>query len=882
MTDAERYQKNTNQEIWMLSLYKQHFLDQYAPNMGNQYSCWGYYDGLSLIPISAEPEEKSKDGDRQIPSCSYHTSRLFEKKSLASISRIWCGSMYSSMSLDGRYSKQNIGIFRCADTDNENGSGKKKKELVEKSPFFAVAFVQLKDKSRYAFWAEQIEKQTIMDSEEQTPYCILKCYNTFDNADLVVLLYSNSLGKLDYMLNWLKDQPDVNYVYSIESVSEQYLKDCEKGVLSSWQGINCFVDERIAHMFLNVLTSGTSEVIPKLKTQFSDLEKDGTLQKEEFQKISFSFVQGRTDVMVDIKDIPVKAMLRMFLKDGMLTHDNPLFGKDIYNIETSLAIQEMCLSDTSETVSVPEKEDSQQVKLWFSSMAGKYKALMEQVWKEQDEGTYADYCSLVQISNALAQYEGFTLSRDLFYLLYSPFKMFYERLSAALKAVDEEKKERYGENPQISMQYIKESICEFTHGVNSVTSHTIHNNQFFLMIPGYTGTTFLIPVKLCMMYLWMAKKEIELLNDGGYKYSCLLTPGLESRPESTLINMGRNDNDRLIHFSSSQRSLYMPRHFMIILTHEMAHYVGKDIRNRRFRMNCIANTLTYYLAELVVPESMKITNPWISDDLYGQIKDRIQEVCAEMLCEKISVYKDEEQIHAKQIVKYFKQICFELVARNGKVDSMIKEVRRDLSIRNTGENLAEYATKFRVLESQLDINRERLLTSQRTIEEAIEELVQVYREVFSDMAAFCLLQCNMKEFSEAFNVSEGKLLTRDNHATDIQKRVRERIVGKVFFPEDVEMEEKEEENLLGPKNSYKNIYSFCWTGELLYNYAKKSRETIEARIENFEVKERLKEQYQMFTSEKYTCAEIYEKIMESVMEYEKEINAEYKADREQE
>lgn len=880
MTDAEKYQKNINQEIWILSLYKQHFLDWYAPDMGNQYSCWGYYDGLSLIPISVEPEEKSEDGDRQIPSCSYHTSRLFEKKSLASISRIWCGSMYSSMSLDGGYSKQNVGIFRCADTDDENESGKKEKELVEKSPFFAVAFVQMKDKSRYAFWAEQIEKQTIMDPEEQTPYCILKCYNTFDNADLVVLLYSNSLGKLDYMLNWLKDQPDVNYVYSIESVSEQYLKDCEKGVLSSWQGINCFVDERIAHMFLNVLTSGTSKVIPKLKAQFSKLEKNGMLQREDFQNISFSFVQGRTDVMVDIKDIPVKAMLRMFLKGGILTHCNPLFGKDIYNIETSLAVKEMPLSDLDK-VSVPEEEEPQPVKLWFASMAGKYKALMKQVWKEQDEGTYADYCSLVQISNALAQYEGFTLSRDLFYLLYSPFKMFYERLWAALKAVDEEKKERYGENPQISMQYIKESICEFAHGVNSVTSHTIHNNQFFLMIPGYTGTTFLIPVKLCMMYLWVAKKEIELLNDGGYKYSCLLTPGLESRPESTLINMGRNDNDRLIHFSSSQRSLYMPRHFMIILTHEMAHYVGKDIRNRRFRMNCIANTLTYYLAELVVPESIKITNPWISDELYEHIKERIQEACGEKLYERIAAYKEENQIHAKQIVKYFKQICFELVARNGEVDSAIKEVRRNLSLKNTGENLAEYATKFRILESQLDINRERLLTSQRTIEEAIEELVQVYREVFSDMAAFCLLQCTMKEFSEAFNVSEGKLLSGDNHTADIQKRVRERIAGRVF-PEAVEKEEKEEWNLSDSKNNSKSIYSFCWTGELLYNYAKKSREAIEARIENFEVTKRLKEQYQMFTSEKFTCEELYEKIMESVMEYEKEINDEYEADREQE
>lgn len=878
MTEAENYQKNTNQEIWILSLYKQHFFDQYASSMGNQYSCWGYYDGLSLIPIFGEQEENSEDEDQQIMSCPYHTSRLFEKKSLASISRIWCGSMYSSMSLDGRYSKQNVGIFRCEDEDDENGTGKKKRELAKKSPFFAVAFVQLKEKSRYAFWAREIEKNTTGDLEGQIPYCILKCYNTFDNADLVVLLYSNSLGKLDCMLNWLKDQSDVNYVYSIESVSEQYLKDCEKGVLSSWQGINCFVDERIAHIFLSVLTSGTTEVLPKLKAQFQELEEKGILGRKEFLKINFSFVQGRTDVMVDIKDIQVRSMLRMFLKGEMLTHNNPLFGKDIYNIETTLAVKEMCLSDISKTVSVPQKEELQQVKLWFASMAEKYKALMELVWEERDEGTYADYCSLVQISNALAQYEGFTLSRDLFYVLYSPFKMFYERLSTALKAVDEEKKERSGENPQISMQYIKESICEFTHGMNSVISHTIHNNQFFLMIPGYTGTTFLIPIKLCMMYLWIAKKEIELLNDAGYKYSCLLTPGLESRPESTLINMGRNDNDRLIHFSSSQRSLYMPRHFMIILTHEMAHYVGKDIRNRRLRMKCIANTLTYYLSELVVPESIKATNCWMSDNLYGQIKDRIQEVCGKKLRDKIAVYQDEEQIHAKQIVEYFKQICFELVARNGEVDNAIKEVRRGLIIRNDDEALPEYVTKLRILESQFDVNRERLLTSQSTIEEVVEELVQVYREVFSDMAAFCLLQCNMKEFSEAFNVSEGKLLSRDSNAADIQKRVRERIAGKVFSPNTPATEEKVEESIL----SQKNIYSFRWTGELLYKYAKKSRETIEARIENFDVTKRLQEQYQMFASEDCTCVEIYEKIMESVMEYEREINDEYEADLKQE
>lgn len=887
MTDAEKYYSGTSQEIWILSLYKQHFFDEYIPAMENQYSCWGYYDGLSLLPVSEDMIGQKENGDFGTSPCSYNmssynTSRLFEKKSVASISRIWCGSMYSSMSLNGRYSKQNIGIFRCNDTDDLYGTRQKKDELAKKSPFFGVVFVQLKEKEKYASFAEESENQTTLDAEGQNPYCILKCYYTFDNADLVVLLYSNSLGKLDYMLNWLKDQPDVNYAYSIEGVSEQYLKDCQKCVLPSWQGVKCFIDEQIAHMFLNVKTSGTKNVIPKLKKQFQELENDSRQGKEDCNNISFSFVQGRTDVIVDVKNILVKTMLRMYLRNGMLTHDNPLFGKEIYNIETSLAVMEMSLSDITEEAELPGPKKNTKDNLWFTEMAGKYEAMMKQVWEEMDEGTYADYCSLVQISNALAQYEGFTLSRDLFYLLYSPFKMFYERLSMALVAVDEEKKVGNSEKAQIRMQYIKESICEFTHGVNSVTSHTIHNNQFFLMIPGYTGTTFLIPVKLCMMYLWMAKKEIEILNDAEYKYSCLLTPGLESRPESTLINMGRKDDDRLIHFSSSQRSLYMPRHFMIILTHEMAHYVGKDIRNRRLRMNCIANTLTYYLAELVVPENIKKSNSWMSAELYDEIKDKIREKCAHKMVEKITPFKEERQIHATEIVPDFQQICFELVARNGAVDSEIKKLMRDLVIREAGK-FPDASTKLRILESQLDKNRERLLTSQRTITEVIDELIQVYREVFSDMAAFCLLQCNRKEFSEAFNASEGKLLLRDSHTTDIQKRVRERIACKVFEPEAAALEEKEEESLSRQKNNSKNIFSFCWTGDLLYKYAQKSREAIDARAEEFEGKTRkLREQYQMFASEQYSCSEIYEKIMDSIMEYEKEINDEYKADRKQE
>lgn len=42
-----------NRDIRMLILYKQHYMDQYKrPLTECQYSCWGYYDGMSIIEVN--------------------------------------------------------------------------------------------------------------------------------------------------------------------------------------------------------------------------------------------------------------------------------------------------------------------------------------------------------------------------------------------------------------------------------------------------------------------------------------------------------------------------------------------------------------------------------------------------------------------------------------------------------------------------------------------------------------------------------------------------------------------------------------------------------------------------------------------------------------
>ena len=64
MKNKEETKKNRKQERYILSLYKQHYLDNYTTDeksMDNkcQYSCWGYYDGVDVFDIEEEFEKQT-------------------------------------------------------------------------------------------------------------------------------------------------------------------------------------------------------------------------------------------------------------------------------------------------------------------------------------------------------------------------------------------------------------------------------------------------------------------------------------------------------------------------------------------------------------------------------------------------------------------------------------------------------------------------------------------------------------------------------------------------------------------------------------------------------------------------------------------------------
>ena len=891
--------KKTFQDIRILSLYKQHYFDHYNPDMDNQFSCLGYYDGISVTEIPAEDPEKNT-ADKPV-----YGSHLFEKKSQACLSRVWSGTVHRAYGLNGKYSKQNIGIFRCS-TSEEHKNQTRLKWTEQNSPYFALALLQLKDRLKYAETEKEILLLSETPSDTTVPYIVLSVYHTYDNADLVVLIYSNSMIKTGKILDRLREFDNVCYLHSVPGISEAYLRACDKAgyILPEWKGINCFIKENIPHITLKIATSGKKATIKKLRKQFEILSENPGMSAKWYDEILFSFGAGHGNLIVDIKGTDMTSLLFMLVKDGLITHSNTLFGAEIYNIETTLYWKGKNISEiedadiTSEKVSTdngtkppeqkpsepdPAEQESPADGPYFSALTKTYKEKMEEEWGEENEGLFSYYCALTQVCNTLAQYEGFSLSKDIFSLLYPSFRMFVEQLDNVSSII------KHSPSPDM-VESFKDSICEFVNAVNSVVYHTVHTDQVFLMVPGYSGTTFSIPIKLCLIYSWSIRKVISILNDTDNKYACLLSPELETRPVTTLINTGLTTEDRLIRFLSSQRSLYMPRHFIILITHELAHYVGRDIRNRNLRLQCISKTLACLLAEGILPvHYCPSAGSQHSHNVYSKlyymmqenIKKQIQEQCVRLIYDKVAQSPSERKEHATEMIPALREICYELLEERGIIHHIIFKYPENFNTAFSDSDLYDIMDPLYEFQNLMDRNRRILASSHFIIDSCIDELIQVFREVFSDVAALIILEYDMPTFSEVFNVSEGD---KSTGKADVQQTVRKWIIQRVRLYKNKKSIKAAPSPAIIPPQSISNwphtlrdeLFSYSWVGKYLEEYAYTCADAVEEQTKKHTVETKaIQELYNIFSSSNASCNEIYDKMIHIISDYNSEVNEYY-------
>lgn len=856
---GKKYSEST--EIKILALHKQHYLDQYTTEMNCDYSCWGYYDGISIRDIKE------------------YKGQLFEKKSQAPVSAIWYGLGESIQEMNGLYSKQNVGIFREKSTKEDN-------TLEKQSIFFATSFIQLEDnmksdETKKTLEALSVVKQktkiagdpSLADGKEcsvQETYCKIVVYYTFDNTDIVALVYSDSLQLLNAKLEEIEQLCTIRYVHSIMGVSEEYLKESAQtgNSLSTWRGGSSHADETIDKIVMKIVTSngaGTRRQVDEyMKGIFCADENPYT--SEVYEQIRYSFISGHESLLVTIPNVRVQDLIHMLLPNNLITHQGTLYNNEVYNIETQLIMkQTKCENITTQDTSfmIQKAEDKQLIdspKYYFSELTRKYAIQMKAVWEKGDEGLYSYYKALLQTVNTLSQYERFDMAKDIFYLIYPAFYMYDEKLTKALDELD--KTEEY------TLENIKESICDFVNAVNSIIYHVVHTDQVFLMIPGYTGTSFSIPIKLCLFYSSIIDSVTEILNDEGYKYTCLLAPEMETRPETTLISMKHFENDRLIHFALSQRTLYMPRHFMILLTHEIAHYVGNTIRMRKLRAEKIVKTIAYYLAEGIMPDAMEsrymdADERFIYNEFKKSIQKRIRRETQQILVDKIKANNETYNEHSTEIVRALAEGCVLLLSEDNLIYKSIYDISDTLQQNIIGrEDIWKFEKKIVKLQNELNENRKKMLISD-SIRQNIEQLVQLYKEMFSDVAAIVLLDCkDIQVFQEVFYVSEG-----NRNIFNTQSEVRMNIIKEILVGND---KRKNKEEKIESAQRKEGIYTYKWVEPQLMEYALECMKKIKERTEKGEYKsqiQKIQTIFEMFNSNRFTCNEIYCKMLSCINEY---------------
>lgn len=847
-------------DVRLLTLYKQHYLDYYDVSMESQITCLGYYDGLDIKKVEKEVFGKEKN-----------------KKNLAPITDMWYSTGKNVEQLSGGHSNQNIGLFRYSRSREQQEYTIKYWDMEKKLPYFSVAFLKLNENVECGKVGFAIEQHFFQgDNNFRNKVCIALTYDTIDNSDLVVLLKSNSMTEIGHALDYIETESlhGVIYMHSIVGIEESYLKNCiEKNqIVNTWRESCCFIDDQVARIELHLAACGGSGSLNGIKFFLDKWNLKWGIRG--YENIVYSYVGGRGNINIKLPQTDVRSLLVFLLPGGFSTHQNPSYKNGVYNIETEIFMDEMPWNGIQSGQTECGKNNVWIRSDWCRTLIQKYRELCNRALETEDDSLYACYQALIQTLNALDQYERFSMSRDIFDTIYPSFAIFDKKIDAARKDIDAD--------PNMSKsELLKRMMREYLECVNSVVYHTIHTEQVFLMIPGYSGTSFSIPIKMHLFYLWFVYTVIDLLNDCGKLHSCIVVPMMESRPDTRFIGMDFNNDEKLIHIRLSQRSLFQPGALMVILAHEMAHYIGREIRLRDLRIECLLKTMAYYVAEAICPEE-NIGVPFDIVDTHSfcmmksRVKEKLQNELGNLLQKKKKEldkkYYGNEVFVAlmKWSVDVFKEEGTEAV-----VYQCIHTVPDDIlvEIRKSGADRVQSIKQICRIQQYFDRNRKMWLHS-GAMQQIVKELIELYKEVFADMAAIAILQCSKEEFQNAFLVSDG---SSQGGRKEKQQWIRERVADAVIFQGKKSEGSQNKEGAIWTSIDHKlsqvtilkaNLPSYVWVNRQLETYAKKCYDTVSIRLEkNPEMLKEIKDVYELFRNPKSDYDHIFACINTCIKHY---------------
>ena len=764
-----------------LVLYKQHYRNKYTQSLpDSSYSSWGYYDGFDI----------------RIPDVSYTYEN---KKEISLLTKMHSESRKIITELQGLYGVQIIGLLR-------NQYNKTYEQFIEnykckKYPYFGIGFVMMNDKLQYDVLQKKIEEENQKQNELQ-----ILVMQTFDTMDAVVLIQSNCLRELEKCLRTLENISQIVYLYTIVGVAQSYLNICsEKKIEWKWNERDCNIEKKIPLLTLKI----ASENPKKIRTIIESKSIMETDINKYFKEADFKYMHGHHNVFIQFRNIPVKFLIFLLLPNGLLSHENELFGTSIYNIETD------CLYDFD--IADGERGQDTQVTDDLPELLTDMYIKTVQKYLENENNTYLH--NLVLILNALSQFEHFRMARDVYYLVFRAFNNFLMEFDKLSREKNDEK-----------IDELNVEITKMIGYINSVVTQSIHTDQNFLTIPGYSGTSFWLPIKLTIYYQELAYKIVKIYREKKHQYDVMLVPELETKPYTKEKRI--EDSENVIHtiiVKFGQRMLFQPS-LHIVLIHELSHYIGEEYRQRILRKNKMVELMAFLTVKLLFKGVIQ-ENGSIQKEIDSYITS-VQEKIGAFYLRKINK-KCSNDYYASDIAKALQSAAWNVIMADSR-DPLFEEVFGTLSDWDAiikkideiepgmdGEEI------FFEVKNCLSSNRMKARYSVE-VENLICSLVRVFKEIYSDISAYAILQFPFEEFQDAFSISEEKQI--DNTNVDCQQSIREYVMAHIMKNgSEIKVNNRGLE-ISGNNSVYDQMYSYDLVKKQLCEYAEECMKKIQYRF----------------------------------------------------
>lgn len=715
-------------------------------DLKSDYLSFGSYDGLSV-------------------------SRNVLDDNKSDLLKIWFESVKDTFEMKGGYSSQAMYLF----SDADNGADEAFWSNSDYSILFLIT-IQLNARDNYLEKiSKEIEKHIKKFCENMQIPAIVTSYLMLDENDILLAIKCNNykLGKIVTSSLHRKD----NGIVILENIYYVSYSFTITGIKETEQGANIDGLPDYCHI----------QLVERYPGAIKDISNTSKLK--DATDIENYPIFGRDDEILRFKPKSWPGILSLY-RDG-----GPFYNDDDYrNRLLSVSTRFLCEVEekiifgngkiTSGAMNEEERKDTicnqlrKRIERLYENNINK---LSENNGHALLYNSCACYKAIWQILNSIEKFESKVFPDYIYISIFAPLTMLIEKI---VEKVDVDI-----QNSMLNIGYLEniKEIYSFLAAINQISQNLIRAERQFMQIPELNANCYNIPIKLHTFYAAFVDNVKNYLNKyfgTGNRYEFTLYPGMNEQLNVRRVFYSSLDNKRLLLMKIPEKQVFDLNHLMICLCHEVGHFVGSSLRQRKKRYETIKMALARMIClHAYVNKEIKrfITKTGLDYLCNFTYKDIVQ--CIDM--QKKKVDKVEEQgfdtiLHSENLKPILIQGINFFIADTMRYNNddfdfifvryMEEKYESGINCDDIEKMKEAYDDSVRSYFFAIQSNMN-LEGSSISVENMVARLISLTKESFADLISVLILDLEFKDYCQSIFKSLSEYEIKDISTSDLVIRV---------------------------------------------------------------------------------------------------------------